>query len=400
MPTVTPFIDLLSLGNLLGAVQGVFLAAIFFAARKNNRYSNFLLASLLFFLSLDIFEIFLCYTNYIFYVPWMVNIAEPFSFLYGPFAYFYARSLTSPEFRFERKHIPYFVPALLYFIYRIPFYLQSNAFKLHDVIQSYQKPYSIDYELKPIAWFPDGINISGEWFDVVLFIWSLPFNMYSIYLAYSYARSHRISLLTTQNTSLKWLVLTTCYLTLTFIVFGLISFTDTRDLGDIYIATAMSLVLYGMSFYVIVKSQVLDHKQVPVPAEVPQPEAKRKYEKSALPTELADDMLPRLKQYMEQQKPFLNSELGLPELAAALSISTHHLSQLINEGLGQNFFDFINSYRIDEIKKQLHDPKLSHIKIEEIAFQNGFNSKSAFNTAFKKFTQTTPSQFRKSISVS
>jgi AraC-like DNA-binding protein len=80
-------------------------------------------------------------------------------------------------------------------------------------------------------------------------------------------------------------------------------------------------------------------------------------------------------------------------------MSTHHLSQLINEGLNQNFFDFVNSYRIEEIKKQLHDPKLSHIKIEEIAFQNGFNSKSAFNTAFKKFTQTTPSQFRKEVNI-
>jgi AraC-like DNA-binding protein len=395
MPFVTPSIDLLAALNLLGAAQGIFLALIFFSARKNVRYSNYLLAALLLFLSLDIFEIFLCYTDYIFYVPWLVNVAEPFSFLYGPFTYFYARSLINPDFHFQRKHIPYFAPAILYFIYRIPFYLQSNAFKMHDVIHSYQKPYSIDYQLRHIAWFPDGINISGEWFDVLLFIWSIPFNAYSIYLVYTFARSQNISLLTTNNTSLKWLVLTTVYLTITFLLFGLISFTDTGDLGDIYIATAMSVVLYCMSFYVVLKSQVLLHKNSPEP----ETEVRKKYEKSALPADSADDMLKKLKTYMETQKPFLNSELGLPELAAALCMSTHHLSQIINEGLNQNFFDFVNSYRIEEIKKQLHDPKLSHIKIEEIAFQNGFNSKSAFNTAFKKFTQTTPSQFRKEIKI-
>jgi AraC-like DNA-binding protein len=384
---------MLSALNLLGAVQGIFLAFIFFSARRNNQYSNYLLSALLLCISLDIFEIFLCYTDYIFYVPWMVNLAEPCSYLYGPLIYFYVLSLTNPQFRFERKYIPYFAPAILHFVYRIPFYLQSSAFKLHDVIESYQKPYSIEYNVKQIAWFPHGINISGEWFDVLLFVWSMPFNFYSLYLVYTYGRKQQVNLLTTNNTSLKWLLLITLYLTIVFIVFGLISFTDTRDLGDIYIATAMSVVLYCMSFYVVVKSQVLNHK------EISQPEAKKKYEKSALPANAADEMMEKLKQYMNTQKPFLNSELGLAELAAALSMSTHHLSQLINEGLNQNFFDFVNSYRIEEIKKQLHDPKLSHIKIEEIAFQNGFNSKSAFNTAFKKFTQTTPSQFRKEVNI-
>jgi AraC-like DNA-binding protein len=229
----------------------------------------------------------------------------------------------------------------------------------------------------------------------------LPFNFYSIYLVLNFVRTQRISLFTTTNTSLKWLVLTTLYLTVTFIIFGLISFTDTGDLGDIYIATAMSVVLYCMSFYVVIKSQVLHHKHMPEPEPSPEPEAevRKKYEKSTLPVETADEMLAKLKNYMEAEKPFLNSELGLPELATALSLSTHHLSQLINEGLNQNFFDFVNSYRIEEIKKQLHNPKLSHIKIEEIAFQNGFNSKSAFNTAFKKFTQTTPSQYRKEMKI-
>jgi AraC-like DNA-binding protein len=194
------------------------------------------------------------------------------------------------------------------------------------------------------------------------------------------------------------MLLITLYLTVVFIVFGLISFTDTRDLGDIYIASAMSVVLYCMSFYVVVKSQVLHHQETTQPTT--QPEIKKKYEKSALPENATGEMMEKLKRYMDVHKPFLNSELGLAELAAALSMSTHHLSQLINEGLNQNFFDFVNSYRIEEIKKQLQDPKLSHIKIEEIAFQNGFNSKSAFNTAFKKFTQTTPSQYRKELNIS
>jgi AraC-like DNA-binding protein len=82
-------------------------------------------------------------------------------------------------------------------------------------------------------------------------------------------------------------------------------------------------------------------------------------------------------------------------LAEKLRTTTHHLSQLINEGLGVNFADFVNQYRVGAVQEKLRDPARSHLKIEEIAYETGFNSKSTFQAAFKKFAGITPSEYRK-----
>ena len=76
----------------------------------------------------------------------------------------------------------------------------------------------------------------------------------------------------------------------------------------------------------------------------------------------------------------------------------HALSQLINEELGQNFFDYINSFRIQEFERRLVDPRNAHVSILGIAMDVGFNSKSSFNTAFRKFKGMTPSEYRKNLS--
>ncbi|NJO02018.1 MAG: helix-turn-helix transcriptional regulator [Bacteroidia bacterium] len=98
---------------------------------------------------------------------------------------------------------------------------------------------------------------------------------------------------------------------------------------------------------------------------------------------------------MQHEKPHLNPDLTLGELADRVGLSTHHLSQLLNGEIGKNFFDFVNEYRINEMKEKLTDSACAHLKIEELAFSSGFNSKSVYSTAFKKMTGTTPSQFRK-----
>ncbi len=88
--------------------------------------------------------------------------------------------------------------------------------------------------------------------------------------------------------------------------------------------------------------------------------------------------------------------LTLPKLAKHMLISSNLLSQAINEKAKQNFPDFINSYRINEAKKILSSPDSANQKISSIAFDTGFNTLSAFNNAFKKFTSITPSEYRKS----
>jgi len=121
----------------------------------------------------------------------------------------------------------------------------------------------------------------------------------------------------------------------------------------------------------------------------------KKYEKSNLTPERADEYLKRLLRCMETEKPYLNGDLTLQKLAEKLSIPANHLSQIINERLAQNFFDFVNAYRVKEVQRLFADPSKKHYSLLAIAEEVGFNSKSTFNSAFKKHANMTPSEFRK-----
>ncbi|MBX2877937.1 MAG: helix-turn-helix domain-containing protein [Saprospiraceae bacterium] len=98
---------------------------------------------------------------------------------------------------------------------------------------------------------------------------------------------------------------------------------------------------------------------------------------------------------MEKQKPYLNPELTLPELAQLSSMKTNELSHFLNDCLDENFYGLVNRYRVEESKRLLSDPNYQHLSILGIAMEAGFNSKTAFNTNFKRITQQTPSAYRK-----
>jgi AraC-like DNA-binding protein len=106
-------------------------------------------------------------------------------------------------------------------------------------------------------------------------------------------------------------------------------------------------------------------------------------------------VLVELRGHMEMRRPWLEPDLTLEQLAAALHLRPKVVSQAINEGLGQNFFEFINTYRIGEAKRLLTNPADKKITVLEVLYEVGFNSKSSFNTVFKKQTGLTPSEFKK-----
>jgi AraC-like DNA-binding protein len=99
--------------------------------------------------------------------------------------------------------------------------------------------------------------------------------------------------------------------------------------------------------------------------------------------------------YMETEKPYLNPSLSIRSLSEEIQMNSRELSVLINQHLKQHFFDFVNEYRIEEAKLILKNPEKKEFTILEILYEVGFNSKSSFNTAFKKHTGLTPTQFRK-----
>lgn len=99
---------------------------------------------------------------------------------------------------------------------------------------------------------------------------------------------------------------------------------------------------------------------------------------------------------MLKEKPFLNPNLTLNDLATLIKTPSHNVSKVIREGYQKNFFDFINWYRIEEFKNYVNLPKYQNYTLLGIAFEVGFNSKTAFNRAFKKMTGQTPSEYYQS----
>jgi TolB-like protein/AraC-like DNA-binding protein len=128
-------------------------------------------------------------------------------------------------------------------------------------------------------------------------------------------------------------------------------------------------------------------------------EKSKKYLKSGIKQEKLDEINERLIQLMQNKKPYLNDNINLKSLAESLSESANHVSQVINDSHKKNFFDFINTYRIQEMVGLLKIPKNKHLTLLALAYDAGFNSKTTFNTAFKKLKGKTPSQYFKELNL-
>ncbi len=130
----------------------------------------------------------------------------------------------------------------------------------------------------------------------------------------------------------------------------------------------------------------------PETAGVPTPE-KEKYQRSSLTGEQATAIINNIRSVVERENLYRNADLTLPALSDACGAPTYHISQVLSELAGQNFYDFINGYRVEEAKRLLTDPSKRHYTVLAIAFEAGFNSKTTFNKVFKNVTGQTPTEF-------
>jgi AraC-like DNA-binding protein len=124
------------------------------------------------------------------------------------------------------------------------------------------------------------------------------------------------------------------------------------------------------------------------------PNSATKYAKSGLTEERMQGLADQLAQFMAQDKAFLEGDLTLGQLAGRMGVPQHQISQVLNQYLACSFFEYINRLRVQEAKRCLADPSFSSQTVLEVGMAAGFNSKAAFNTAFKRFTGTTPSDYR------
>jgi AraC-like DNA-binding protein len=104
-------------------------------------------------------------------------------------------------------------------------------------------------------------------------------------------------------------------------------------------------------------------------------------------------------QAMDERKLYRKGDLTLQDLADVLGISPHNLTEVINTQSDQNFYDFVNGYRVREVQERLHDPRSAHLTILAIGLEAGFQSKSSFNAVFKRHTGMTPSDYRRHAGV-
>ena len=119
-----------------------------------------------------------------------------------------------------------------------------------------------------------------------------------------------------------------------------------------------------------------------------------KYAKSALSAAEKRAALHTVRAYMEEQKSYRDPTIRLETVAEAVVLSLHHLSQVINEEAGMNFREFVNTYRVEDVKATLTDPSKAHLSLLALAFDAGFSSKASFNRVFKQHTGLTPTAYR------
>jgi len=192
---------------------------------------------------------------------------------------------------------------------------------------------------------------------------------------------------------LEYIILVIFFMNIGYIIYNL--FYDATSL-NFFINIIFLTVIYFVGCYCLRQKEIY-------PIEVKQREKlifinedeEEEIKKKLISDEELSKIKNQLQELMESQKPYLDSELNLIKLAELLSVSTHHLSYVINNGFQKNFFQYVNEYRINHAKNLLKDDRNNHLSILGIAYESGFNSKTSFNITFKKLTNKTPSEFKK-----
>lgn len=385
-------LDLFALVILLGVAQGVFLGLFFLTGTRRSHLANHFVGWLMLALSAVIGEIFLGYSNYMARIPAWVDVSEPLNFVMGPlFFLFVAARVRAARTWDQLPHwwALHFIPAELWTINAVSWLYQPIELKYNNFLEAWHP------ELPPVAepagYLPEDFFGLRDYINELTLASCLLYSVLALLMIY---RSYRAQTQSFWRGSGQIGVLRT--LALLFLAVPLLIVIVkpqfTRDLGDYILACYLSGVIYTTSFLVMRGSTFFP--ALPVASPEPLAEARKKYEKSALSPEVEEAVLTRLTQLLATEKPYLSSTLSLPALAAQLGTSPHHLSQLLNNRLGLTFFDWLATQRIAEARQLLSDPATAYLKIDEIAERVGYNSPSAFHTAFKRLTSQTPAQFR------
>jgi AraC-like DNA-binding protein len=304
------------------------------------------------------------------------------TFTYGPLLYLYVRFMTTPERKFNWLSLLHFIPFVAFLTVSVifrsaPLVRDLRNFFVPDKMISLRIVYSISFFL----------SITG--YSSLSFI-EISRHQKNLKNLVSY---------TSGVITLNWLKILSISFYVAYIILfilGGINMIGNFIPFDPYfvIFGFIAMFSFAYSFYAI-KQPVIFGQVVKTNGD--DKKETERYSKSGLRESQADSYLQKLITYVEKNKPYLERDLSILDLASQTGISRHYITQVLNEKHGRNFFTFINEYRVKEVIERFSDPKFNHYTILGIAFDSGFNSKTTFNSIFKSQTGVTPSQYREKL---
>jgi len=305
----------------------------------------------------------------------------PMSLGLAPMVYFYVKSITTSTFLFRKKDWWHFAPAILLVIYRVVIYTY-DAFQpgFNETQNGYLKIHLDEAIVLPMLSFID-------------FAQMLLYLAFTFQLFYNYRSKIKQYFSNVYRLELNWILSFLIVFTAIFLYGAIQSFIGSlvADLSYtqrwwLNLFMALATIYIGVKGYFTdtTKLNTLDFSFTPNPESIPQVEDQKL---------ISPEEVKRIQTMMETEKWYLNPDLNLSQLAKEVNMTRAQLSQVINIGFDKNFNDFVNSFRVNAFKKKLHEGEHQQLSLLGIAYDCGFNSKATFNRVFKKFTNTSPSEF-------
>jgi AraC-like DNA-binding protein len=369
-------LDIWSILIIVIAFQGLFLLSILLSSKekrkkRGNLYLVFIILILIWFLA----EFFTIRNKIDIHFNIFYGTRYGSWFLLGPLTYFYFKSITNTSFKFSKTQLLHFIPFVI-FVIIIPL-IAYKALNNRQI--NYGMLSVFDHRKKALS--------TIQWMYSIVFILQFvhlgSFLFKNLKLVKSYSKNLTLEY-SNLNVKINWLkyfnivLITILLVSAIFLYILLVTDIYRRHLDYIYVLPI------GILFYFISYNFIRTEWQ-PV-------ENNHKYLGSSLNQEEIPDYINKLNKLMKKEKVYLNNVIRLNDLASMMTISKHHLSQIINQHYELTFYDFINQFRVNEAKNIITtNPEYTLIKV---AFESGFNNKTSFVNAFKKFQKTTPSKFR------
>ena len=370
---------------LIAAFNAAFFTALLFQKKTKALHDKILICWLIY---LGIYTgIYVLFSNTLFTNFHLLSASFiSLLMLHGPFLYLYISALIDQKFQFNRNKLLHFSPFILFNLFVVIAYFFpeiSERIRL-DHVESEPGPSLL------FNFFLVLTVLSGPFYFILsmLLFKKLDINIFN------YFSSH-------ENVNLNWLRklvnifggIWTILMIFTTIhhVFNLFSWIFCTD--GLFLSLSVFIILIG--FFGLKQKEIFIH--YPDQNRDNITELKVKYGGVLLNETDAKQYVIRIKHFMRSEKPYLDANLTLAQLATKLQIPSHILSRVINEKVGLNFFDFINQYRVEEVKSKIKEPEYDNLSLLGIAFECGFNTKSAFNRVFKKMTGVTPSEYKNQL---